>query len=207
METTPTPTATAPSPAKSPLSGEQLAAFRDAEKIRGGFRRAIGVAYLDAWTGSIMAALCLLSGFFSVVGIVLGVALSVVAWNSFRGARRLKKMDESAARLLAMNQAFLFLCITVYCLFNIYQARQGQGEANAIMGDLSTGEPSADATINSIKDLWTTLVSVAYLAIIGGSLVAQGLAGLYYYTRGKKIREYKTQTAKWILELQAAQTG
>ena len=79
-----------PTPAGgSPLSAEQLGEFRDAEERRRILRRAAGVASADAWLGAVFAGLSLLSAVFSLPGLFLGLALTVVAWNSFRGARGL----------------------------------------------------------------------------------------------------------------------
>jgi hypothetical protein len=157
-----------------------------------------------------MAAMCMMSltipGFFDIVGVLLSAALTFVAYNAFRGARRLRRLDVSGARLLAWNQIFLFGCITVYCLYCLYDLKKGMGAAD-VVGNTPTGDPAMDKTVQDLQNIAAMVPYVLYLGVIGGSLLGQGLAALYYATRAKHIRAYRETTPQWILDLQLASGG
>ena len=57
--------------------------------------------------------------------LVIGPLLGLIAWNSFRGAKRLRNFDLTAPALLAMNQMYLAGLIIVYALYSLHQGLSG----------------------------------------------------------------------------------
>ena len=56
----------------------------------------------------------------SLAGFLVFVALVVVAWNEFRGRRRLLDFDPAGATILGWNQLGLLVMISIYCLWALY---------------------------------------------------------------------------------------
>ena len=51
------------------------------------------------------------------MAIAITLGLSIVAYNEFRGRKRLLNFDPSAATMLGWNQLGLLAMIVVYCLW------------------------------------------------------------------------------------------
>ena len=96
----------------------ELAAARDRSKV---IRKAARVAAFNGWTTAAIAALSAMFLLFDRSGwaIAMTLGLSIVAYNEFRGRKRLLNFDPSAATLLGWNQLGLLAMIVVYCLWSL----------------------------------------------------------------------------------------
>jgi len=198
--------ASAAGPANSPLSPEHLAQLEASNQRAKKIRRAAAVATTDAWLSAIFAALTLLSAIFSPVSAILGLALAVIAFNSFRGAKRLRQLDPSAPHFLACNQIALALALVTYAACSLYAA--AHASSNLLSSATSAG-PDVEKALGDLHlDRLYWLASLAlYGTLIVGTVLAQGLAAIYYATRKKHIDAYLAATPGWILQLQKTQVG
>jgi hypothetical protein len=163
------------------------------------------VATFNAWATGIIAALSLPFALFSVAGFLVAAGLSVVAYNEFRGRRRLLEFDPSAATLLAANQLGFLTLIVVYCLWATYSGLTGDSPFAAALA----ANPDLFAATNS--DL---LISGDYLyklclvgfygTVIVLSVIFQGATALYYVTRRKYVQKYVAETPEWVRDFQRA---
>ena len=184
-----------------PLTPEQLSQITHARHRYKKVHRAINVAKFDAWTTAIFAGLSLLFSAigFSIPGILLGLGMAAVSYNSFRGMRRLEELDASGTELLGKNQWFLGGLLFIYAAWNLYLIHAGKMDT-----DLSpdTKQQLAELGGQWINDLMQECYYLVYGALAVFAIVAQGLTSLYYFSRAKFIAEYLDHTAEWILKMQ-----
>ena len=198
---------------QSPLSAEQQQQIASARKRARKVRRAVGVAKFDAWTTAVFAAFTLtyvalspvIAG-FDWVALFIGGGMAVVASNSFRGASRLSRYDINAPRLLALNQMLFAALIIAYCLWRIVAAMTSPG---LVAQHPELAAPEINDMVTSIygtdiEGLTRTISLVVYGAVILGSILAQGGMALYYFTRGRHVREFRRQTPPWVVDLLVA---
>lgn len=191
-------------PASTPLLGEShrqelTAAARRAEPIR----RAGRVASFNAWSTAILAALSAPFAALSLVGLLMFAAVAVVAWNEFRGRRRLLNFDPTGPSILGWNQLGLLGMITVYCVWALYSNLWGGDSIEAQL----RANPQLGAAINSVQgfdDLYRTIVVVLYGSVIALSAVFQGANALYYFSRRKYVEAYARETPEWVIDVQRA---
>ncbi|MFH1748808.1 MAG: hypothetical protein ABIG44_17375 [Planctomycetota bacterium] len=187
-----------PAAAAGPLSAAHL---RELELARGRskkIRRAINVALFNAWSLAIFAALSLLIGLFSLTSLVIGVALAVVAYNEFAGARLLRRYDERGTYRLGWNQLGLCGVLVIYASWCIYTSFTSPSSLDEALG----ASAQALQMVGSIKSLERVITLAVYGGLIVGSILFQGGTAWYYFSRKRHIRAYKQETPKWIIELQ-----
>src|SRR3954451_8547255 len=105
--------------ADNPLSvthRRELSAARDRAKT---IRKAARVAAFNGWTTAAAAAFSAMFLLFdrSPAAIAITLGLSIIAYNEFRGRKRLLNFDPSAATMLGWNQLGLLAAIVAYCLW------------------------------------------------------------------------------------------
>jgi hypothetical protein len=188
---------------ESPLNAQQYSEIQMAQQRGKKLRRAMGVARLDAWISACFAAVTLLSAVLSPWSLVLGAALALVAFNSFRGSRLFSRFEVRAPRILAWNQMFLATIIIVYSLVSLWDARNGSSE----LSDAIAGDAGLQQMMGDIKPMLWELSLALYGSIIAATVVTQGLTGLYYKSREKYVTAYLRDTPPWVLELQRKQAG
>ena len=182
--------------AGGPLSPEQFAQIENA-RVRGRkIRRAATVAAVDAWCSAVFAVLTLLSAIFSPICLAFGLAFCVTAFNSFRGLRRLRRIDASAPRLLALNQILLAAIVITYALYSIWSIWPGHGGSASPADDEMKQLPEEYQHI--IRDAEFGL----YISLLAGTIAAQGAAAWYYITRKKYLITYLRETPQWVIDLQ-----
>ncbi len=179
-------------PDRGPLSPEQQRQLAEASQRARKVMGAARVAAFNGWTIGSIAAVSVLFGLFSRTALVMGLAMGFVAWNEFRGRALLRAFDPAGARLLGKNQVGLLVVIVVYCLWSIYITTTGE---NPEMAEI-------EAMIGDISDLVKELTVMVYGAVIGLSVLFQGLNARYYFSRQRLIREYLQQTPDWVVKLQ-----
>ncbi len=182
----------------APLSVENLRELELAQGRAKKIRRAIGVALFNGWTTGIFAAISLLCGLFSLTSFLIGIALAIVSYNEFAGAKMFRRFDEQATRRLGFNQLGFCGVLIIYSLWSIYCILT---EPNPYAAALPAND-RALATLGSIEQMYTTISLTVYGSLIFLSMIFQGGTAWYYFTRGKYIRAYVNETPPWIIDLQ-----
>ncbi len=140
------------------------------------------LAAFNGWALGISAALSLLFALSSGTALVVGAGLAIVAWNELRGRKLLLRFDPRGPRLLGWNQLGLMGLLVAYCLWSIYVGLTGTSpELDALIKQLGPLPGSSD-------DLKRTLTLAVYGGVIIGTIIFQGLNGLYYFTRTKHVQ-------------------
>src|SRR5436309_3457746 len=116
MQPPPMPIPSMPTAAPA-LSPEQLAQLMAARQKWKPIHRSARIATFYAWATALFAALTLLTALFSLVGLIVGVVMAVVAYGEFRGAAELKRLDPNAPRHLGYSQLLLAALLLVYAVF------------------------------------------------------------------------------------------
>jgi hypothetical protein len=176
---------------------EVAAAHDRAQKIR----RAAVVAGFNGWTTGIIAACSAPFALFSLPGFLVTIGLSLVAYNEFKGRRRLLQFDQKAPAFLGWNQVGFLVLITSYCVWMLVVGLTSEGPFAAEV----KAKPELSVVFDSVDEvdqLYKTLIAVVYGTVIVLSAVFQGLNAFYYFTRRKHVKAYVQNTPEWVLELQ-----
>jgi hypothetical protein len=181
--------------APGPLSPEHLQVLAEARVRVRKVRRAAGVAAMSGWTMALFAGITLLGVLFgSMVSFILGMGLSIIAYNELRGAAMLRRLEPRAARRLGYNQICLGALIVLYSAWSLVSAMRS--DPLAAMGG-SSGDAGVDELVGDLSSM------VAYglyggMAVVG--FVVPGLTAWYYFTRGNLVRKAVAQTPAWAIE-------
>ncbi|MBU0640158.1 MAG: hypothetical protein KKB50_14930 [Planctomycetes bacterium] len=186
-------------PAEQPLSAENLRELELARLRSGRIRRAVSVARFNGWSVGIFAAFTLPFGLFSITALLLGLALAVVSYNEFAGAKALGQFDLRAPRRLGWNQLGFCGVLIVYCLWSVYAALTGPNPLEEAQA--AAGGAAADL-LGSFEDLHTMIMLAVYGGVLAGSIIFQGGTAWYYFTRRRHLQAYVSDTPPWVLELQ-----
>jgi hypothetical protein len=190
-----------PADPQGPLSPENYRQLAEAQERAKKLRKAAGVASFNGWSTAIFAGLSAPFALFSVVGFIITLGLTMVAWNEFRGRARLLKFDPTGPTLLGWNQLGFLALIVGYCCWSIYAGQSASSElTNQIKAD-----PQIAHTLNQLGDieaLQRMLVLAVYGTVIVLSIFFQGLTALYYFSRRKIVASYVQETPAWVLEVQ-----
>jgi hypothetical protein len=166
-------------------------------------RKAARVAGFNGWMSALVAVCSAPFALYGVDGLVVAVALTIVAVNEFRGRNRLLAFDPSAASLLGWNQLGLLATIIVYCMWMLYSSLSGANplaadlKANPEIGEVLGGSGSFDV-------LFRQIVVAFYGLVILLSAIFQGANAYYYFTRRKYVQACLDETPAWVRELQQA---
>jgi hypothetical protein len=177
----------------SPLTPEQQQDLAEAQERASSFAGAAKVAAFNGWTFAFFAAVSILSGLFSLPAFLVGVGLGLVAWNELQGRRRVLDHDPGGFELLWKNQLALMAIIVVYCAWAMYRSR--------VAPDPSIQE--LDEVLGAgTSELFQSIVTTMYGAVIAGTVVYQGFMARYYHARIARMKEYLEATPGWVVELQ-----
>jgi hypothetical protein len=182
------------------LSPEQLRDLEDARRRGVKVRRAVSVARLNGWSIGIFAGLTLLGAFMSWWGLFLGLGMGVVAYVEFNGAARLRKLDPSATKMLALNQLFLGALLLSYAVYSLWMARYGASQ----FADYIAQSPELKPMLAQAEDLARLIYYLMYGTLAAVAIFVQGGNALYYHSRRKHIEAYIQQTPAWIRDAQRA---
>ena len=185
-----------------PLTPEHHRELAQAKERSVKIRTAARVAAFNGWVTALIAASSALFTMFSfsIVSLLVTVALAAVAYNEFRGRDRLLAFDPGAATLLGWNQLGLLAMITIYCGWMLYTSLTNP---NAISPELRQVMDS----VGELDELVRYITLVFYGLVIGLSAIFQGLNALYYFTRRKHIEAYVRETPEWVRSVQRATAG
>jgi hypothetical protein len=184
----------------TPTHAQELGRANDRSKS---IRRAARVASFNGWVSAIAALCSAPFAIFSVVGFLATVILAVVAWNEFRGRKRLLAFDPSAAALLGWNQVGLLAAIVAYCLWMLYTSLTGGNPLAELKASPEMGEVlGIDG--GGFDVLYRQIVVGFYGVVILLSVIFQGWNAYYYFTRRRHVEDYLVQTPAWVRELQRA---
>ncbi len=193
--------ATITSEPNGPLSQSQqheIAAAHDrARKIR----KAAAVAGFNGWMIGIFAACSAPFALFSLPGFLVTAGLSLVAYNEFKGRRRLLQFDQKAPTFLGSNQVGFLALITSYCIWMLVVGLTSESP----FAEELKAKPELRAIFDSVDDLdqaYRILIVAVYGIVIVLSAIFQGLNALYYFTRRKHVKAYVQNTPDWVLDLQ-----
>lgn len=189
-----------PAPA-AVLSPEHLQQIKLAQQRATKVRRAMRVAQFDGWATGIFGGITFLCGFSgSLVALVLGAGMLIVAFIEFKGAARLRKFDPGAPRVLALNQVYfgaLLLAYAAWSLWGVFHNQSELSSALASAGDL--GQLGIDAA-----QIERTIGLLVYGALACVAIFGQGGTALYYWTRRRFVDAYLRETPQWIIDAQRA---
>jgi hypothetical protein len=186
----------------APLTPEQIAEIARARELYRKVRRATGVATFDAWATATFAGLTLLVTLmsFSLTGLLVGAGMAVVAWNGFRGLKMLKALDPEGARVLGWNQILLGSVLFLYAAWNLVAI--ATGAPGSMFGSLKDQLEGLDTT--QIESVVRSIAYLVYGSLALFAIIAQGLTSLYYFSRGRYVRDYVEKSAGWVLQMQRA---
>ena len=169
-------------------------------------RKAAKVASFNGWTMSVAAILSAPFAIFSVVGAVMTIGLSVVAYNEFWGRRQLLRLNPAGATLLGWNQLGLLTMIVAYSTWMLWAAIAGPSPLAAeLEAHPELGE--ALGSVEGFEDLYQSVSVAFYGVVIAVSVLVQGLTALYYFTRRQLVVAYQRDTPEWIQQLERATAG
>ncbi len=141
-----------------------------------------------------------LGGIFGdVPALLMGLGLVALAINELAGAAMIKNFDPRGPRRLGYNQLALGVLIVVYAGWSLVANLRSPplGEMSAELAS----SPEIGELVGQISTM-TTWGLYGGMAIVG--VIAPGLTALYYFRRGKIIREMVDNTPAWIIETMRA---
>jgi hypothetical protein len=182
------------------LSPEQFQQLADARQRGTKIRRAISVAKFNAWTIAIFAGFTLIGAIFSLWAALLGIGMAIVAYFEFQGAERLRKLDASVAKALAINQVALGVLLLTYAVYSLLTAGREMDEIKNQMAS----SPEVANFMMSVQGLTQLVTWLIYGTLAAVAIFGQGGTALFYLSRRRYIEEYARQTPQWIIQAQQA---
>ncbi len=184
-----------------PLSQSQQLEVAAAHERAHAIRKAAAVAGFNGWVTGIAAACSAPFALFSLPGLLIAVGLTLVAYNEFKGRRRLLQYDQAAPTFLGWNQIGFLALICIYCIWMLVVGLTNESSFAAEI----KASPELKSILGSAEDFdqfYRGIVAVFYGLVIALSVVFQGLNALYYFTRRKYVEAYVRDTPTWVLDLQ-----
>jgi len=183
------------------LSPEQHQQIATAQGSAAKVRRAAAVAGFNGWATAILAVCSAPFALFSFSGFLVTAVLALVAYNEFRGRRRLLQFDDHAPAFLGWNQVGLLATIILYCFWMLFVGLTGEGPFAA---ELAAQPELAQVlgSVDELDDVYKLVLIAVYATTIVLSILFQGLNAAYYFSRGKHLSEYLKNTPDWVLDLQ-----
>lgn len=190
-------------PTASPLTAKDFQDLAQAQTRAKKIRRAAGVAAMNGWLTGFFALTSAPFAPFSLASFLVTIGLGVIAYNEFRGRRRLLQFDPESAALLGWNQVAFLGLIATYCLWMLYTGLTGEGVFAAELKK----NPELTGALGSVEqydDLYRGIVLAVYGTIIMLSGIFQGGNAWYYFSRRKFLAGYVRETPAWICDVQRA---
>jgi hypothetical protein len=162
--------------------------------------RACSVARGDGWTLLLFAVLSVICGLASVEGVMVGLALGVIAYFELRGAGQLKRLETRATRMLTINQLCLAGLLVSYASWQLFLIHTGQHEVSKSF----TAQPELKDAMGSYVEVVGNMMVLFYQGLIAVAVLGQGSMALYYHTRARHLQAYLEATPPWIHDMQRA---
>lgn len=162
----------------------------DIEKKR---RRILWVAKYNGGSVAVFGVLCLLCSilWFTLVGILISLALIASAYMELSGRRRLKQNMPEAGRWLAGSQLLLLVAIILYAGYHLLlfdPIREMKKEISDLPSETRTQLSQALDT-QAVEEWVPRIFHAFYLSLIGGTWLYQGGLGLYYTLATRKLAQ------------------
>jgi hypothetical protein len=187
--------------AGGPLTADhrrELTMARDRSRI---IRKTARVAAFNGWTTAIIAAASAPFSLTSPIAFVLTIGIALIAFNEFRGRKRVLNFDPSGASILGWNQIIFLGLITAYSLWMLFSTLNDSGSVS----DELKGYVDLDATLGSsggFAGLYKQIVIYFYGGVIGLSALFQGGTAFYYFSRRRAIEDFVAETPAWVRDVQ-----
>ncbi len=187
--------------AGGPLTADhrrELTIARDRSRI---IRKTARVAAFNGWTSALIAAASAPFSFTSPIAFVLTIAIALIAFNEFRGRKRVLNFDPSGASILGWNQIIFLAMITAYSLWMLFSTLNDTGSVS----DELKGYVDLNATLGSsggFAGLYKQIVIYFYGGVIGLSALFQGGTAFYYFSRRRAIEDFVAETPAWVRDVQ-----
>jgi hypothetical protein len=188
-------------PQISPENLQQLqAAKRGMRKIR----RAISTAIFDGWTVAVCGILTFLLGLGDLTSMALGAGLTTIGVIELYGAKRLKRLDQSAIDFLVWNQIALGSLLLIYAVWRTIDVLHHPATASS----LGASDAQLEAAgLGNITHLEQSVMLAVYASLMVVAVFGQGSMALYYFTRRKHLQSYLAETPPWITQMQRVGMG
>ena len=176
-----------------PLSPEEHETLRIANE--GLNKRILGaakVATFNAWSLAVFGGLSLMTGLFSLTGLVVGAGLLAFARHEFRGRALLRKLDTEGPRILVRNQIGLAGGVLAYCAWSSYGAWVNRGD------ELAALEAALGVSADDVAGL--TVAVYAIIFVVTGIVLA--FTARYHSVRGRRLEQYLGETPEWVVDIQ-----
>jgi hypothetical protein len=172
-----------------------------------GRRKAIGSA---ARTALVSAVVTLSIGFPSLPlaclwpswdGILISAGICVVGIVEYKGYRRMRRGEASAARFLGRNQLAFLGLLLFYCAVQLITFTPEKARAAALSPEAWS---QLEAMPDTMKDIhkWMALATYGFYGLLAVlSILSQGGLSLYYYTRRRHLESFHRQTPPWVRRL------
>jgi hypothetical protein len=186
----------------NPLSAShrrELSAARDRARP---IRKAARVASFNGWSSAAIAALSAPFSIWSPVGMALTAGIALIAFNEFRGRKKLLNFEPSGATLLAWNQLGLLAMIIGYCFWMMHGNLIDSSSLSAELKGLSELDSSLADTVDSLQPMIQQAVRGFYLGVIALSVLFQGGTAIYYFSRRRLVEDFVAETPEWVREVQ-----
>jgi hypothetical protein len=191
-------------PTDNPLSISHRRELADARDRAKAIRKAARVAAFNGWTTGFCAACSAMFLAFdrSPLAIAITLALSIIAFNEFRGRKRLLNFDPTAATMLGWNQLGLLAMIIAYCLWMLHGSSAELDSALKSHHLNSASERELLAMTGDLEGLVRTATLALYWGVIALSVVFQGGNTIYYFTRRRHVEDFIAETPQWVRDVQ-----
>jgi len=196
------PQAGAPTTSHHPISGpaltaDHLIALQSARARMKKVLSAARYASFNGWSLAVFGGFSLLFSLGHGVGALLGVGLAGCAWNELAGAAGLKRLEPSAIRRLAWNQACIVAIVLLYAAWQVRAALTEPSDLSQMLASAGGGA----ALGRSIDDLARSLTISVYTLVALFTLIFQGCTAAYYRSRRATVESCVRDTPPWVLDL------
>lgn len=164
------------------------------------------MALFDFWGTAIFSAITILGSAvsFSWPGLLLGIAMGIVAYVEYTGAQELKKFEPIALKRLALNQLFFGAALLAYAAWTLAWGLTHLNDYTGVVSSQMPPDLAGSSILTSVNDLTRLILILIYGTLIVIALTVQPLTALFYWSRRKFLDQYLSETPQWILDAQRA---
>jgi hypothetical protein len=185
-----------------PLTADHRRELSDARDRARVIRKAGRVAAFNGWTTALIAAGSAPFSLTSPVAFALTVGIALVAFNEFRGRKRLLKFDPSGATLLGWNQVIFLAMIIAYCLWMLHANLNDSGAVSDELKGYVDLDSALGSSAGGFAGLYKQIVLIFYGGVIGLSALFQGGTAVYYFSRRRHVEDFVAETPAWVRDVQ-----